>query len=70
MLDLNFTEMKPGAQQGIQCVVANAEEAREFLQERGVEASEVDEQPWGRFVYFSDPDGNAWALQQLVTYEG
>ena len=32
---------------------------------RGIEVSEVDEQPWGRFVYFADPDGNRWALQQL-----
>ena len=33
--------------------------------ERGIEVSEVDDQPWGRFVYFADPDGNRWALQQL-----
>jgi uncharacterized glyoxalase superfamily protein PhnB len=46
--------------------VENAAEAREELVGRGVAVSEVDEQAWGKFVYFSDPDGNAWALQQIV----
>lgn len=65
VLDLNFTAMEPGSVKGIQCVVANADESLAFLRERGIEASEVDEQPWGRFVHFSDPDGNGWTLQQL-----
>jgi uncharacterized glyoxalase superfamily protein PhnB len=47
-------------------VVTDADQARAQLLERGVEVSEVDEQPWGRFVYFSDPDGNTWAYQQIV----
>lgn len=68
VLDLNFSTMQPGTQQGIQCVVANADEALSFLRERGIETSDVDEQPWGRFVYFSDPDGNKWALQQLPAW--
>lgn len=68
VLDLNFTPMEPGSQKGIQCVVADADEALAFLRERGIEASDVDEQPWGRFVYFSDPDGNGWALQQLPSW--
>lgn len=68
VLDLNFSPMAPGSQKGIQCVVANADEALAFLRERGIEASDVDEQDWGRFVYFADPDGNAWALQQLPDY--
>lgn len=55
--------------QGIQCVVADADAALADLRERGVEAGDVDETPWGRFVYFRDPDGNGWALQQLVAYE-
>jgi catechol 2,3-dioxygenase-like lactoylglutathione lyase family enzyme len=67
VLDLNFTPMEPGSQKGIQCVVSNAAESLAFLRDRGIETSEVDEQPWGRFVYFSDPDGNGWALQELVT---
>ena len=47
-------------------VVADADAARKELADRGVEVSEVDDQPWGRFVYFADPDGNTWTLQQIV----
>jgi len=68
VLDLHFTSMAPGAVQGIQCVVADADAALADLRERGVAAGDVDETPWGRFVYFRDPDGNGWALQQLVPY--
>ncbi len=60
-----LTQMTPGSLDNMQMVIADADAARNDLLERGVEASEVDEQPWGRFVYFSDPDGNRWALQQL-----
>jgi len=49
----------------IQVVVEDADAALAYLRERGIEASGVDEQPWGRFVRFDDPDGNRWALQQL-----
>ena len=59
------TDMVPGSQKGIQIVVADAEAAHAALVAKGVAASDIDDQPWGRFVYFSDPDGNAWALQQL-----
>ena len=55
-----------GSTQLIQVVVADADEARDYLRGRGVECSEVDEQPWGRFVYFADPDGNRWSLQQII----
>ncbi|HEU4808158.1 MAG TPA: VOC family protein [Homoserinimonas sp.] len=65
VLDVNMTEMAPGTQKGIQVVVADADAAREQLVSQGVEASEVQDLPWGRFVFFSDPDGNGWALQQL-----
>ncbi len=61
-----LTDAEPGSVKGIQAVIENAAEAREELAGRGVEVSEVDEQAWGKFVYFSDPDGNAWALQQIV----
>jgi catechol 2,3-dioxygenase-like lactoylglutathione lyase family enzyme len=54
----------PGTQQ-IQVVVADAEVARKQLLDAGVEASAIDPQPWGTFVYFSDPDGNRWSLQAL-----
>ncbi len=60
-----ITQMPPGPRKGVQCVVADAEAARRELLARGVEASDVDVQPWGSFVTFSDPDGNTWALQQL-----
>jgi predicted enzyme related to lactoylglutathione lyase len=65
VLGTGITEMPPGSQKGIQMVVADAAAAREQLVAHAVEASEVDVQPWGKFVYFSDPDGNRWALQEL-----
>ena len=55
-----------GASQYTQVVVADADEAHDYLTERGVECSAVEEFPWGRFVNFQDPDGNRWALQQIV----
>jgi uncharacterized glyoxalase superfamily protein PhnB len=60
-----ITGMKPGSLDNMQMVVADADAIRAELLGRGVEVSAVDEQPWGRFVYFSDPDGNRWSLQQL-----
>ena len=54
------------ARQMIQVVVDDADEAHAYLRGRGVECSDVDDQPWGRFVYFSDPDGNRWSIQQIV----
>lgn len=57
----------PGSIQGVLLVIDDADGARAELAERGIEASEVDEQPWGRFVHIADPDGNRWSLQQLVT---
>ena len=55
----------PGSVQGLQLVVADIDAARAELVERGVEVSEVKDFPWGRFVFFGDPDGNGWAVQQL-----
>jgi predicted enzyme related to lactoylglutathione lyase len=55
-----------GSSQFIQVVVDDADKALAYLRERDVECEGVDEQPWGRFVYFQDPDGNRWALQQIV----
>ena len=60
-----LTKMTPGSLDSLQLVVADAEAARAELLGRGVEASEVEVMPWGSFVYFKDPDGNGWALQQL-----
>ena len=61
-----LTSMPAGSLEGLQLVVEDADAAREQLHARGVEVSDVDDQPWGRFVYFKDPDGNAWNVQQIV----
>jgi catechol 2,3-dioxygenase-like lactoylglutathione lyase family enzyme len=65
-----LTEMAPGSLDNLQAVVADADAAHADLEERGVEVSDVDDQAWGRFVFFSDPDGNKWALQQLPAWGG
>jgi predicted enzyme related to lactoylglutathione lyase len=57
--------MEPGSVQGLQLVVEDADAARAELAGRGVEVSEVQDFPWGRFVFFSDPDGNGWAVQAI-----
>ncbi len=59
-------QMSPGSIEGLQVVVDDADAARAQLVESGVEASDVQEFPWGRFVFFSDPDGNRWSVQQIV----
>ena len=55
----------PGSVQGLQIVVPDVRAARDELVSRGVEVTDVQEFPWGSFVFFSDPDGNGWAVQQL-----
>jgi predicted enzyme related to lactoylglutathione lyase len=65
VLGTGITQMPPGSQKGVQMVVADVAAAREQLISHGVQASDVDVQPWGSFVTFSDPDGNTWALQQI-----
>jgi predicted enzyme related to lactoylglutathione lyase len=60
-----LTQMQPGSVDGLQVVVSDINAARAELVERGVEVSEVQDFDWGSFVFFSDPDGNGWALQQL-----
>ncbi|MFJ3392875.1 VOC family protein [Leifsonia aquatica] len=60
-----LSEMAPGTMQGLQIVIPDADEALAHLQEHGVEAQGVADLAWGRFVTFTDPDGNAWSLQQL-----
>jgi predicted enzyme related to lactoylglutathione lyase len=62
-----LTESEPGSVKGLQLVVDDIERAHAELEARGTQVSDIDDQPWGRFVYFSDPDGNAWAVQQIVT---
>jgi predicted enzyme related to lactoylglutathione lyase len=58
-------KMEPGSIEGLQLVVADVEAARAALLDRGIEVSDVQDFPWGRFVFFSDPDGNSWAVQQI-----
>jgi predicted enzyme related to lactoylglutathione lyase len=63
-------DMAPGSLKGLQLVVEDADAARQELLERGVEVGEVQEFPWGRFVFFDDPDGNSWSVQQLPQWRG
>lgn len=65
VLGKGITPMKPGSIDLYQMVVTDVVKIREELKQRGLDVSDIDEQPWGKFVYFSDPDGNKWALQQL-----
>ena len=62
---VGLTEQQPGSVQGLQLVVPDIEAAHAHLVERGVEVSGVQDFEWGRFVFFSDPDGNGWAVQQI-----
>ncbi len=65
VLGTGITEMLPGSQKGVQIVIADADAAHAQLSAAGVPASDVTEMPWGRFVFFPDPDGNTWSLQEL-----
>jgi predicted enzyme related to lactoylglutathione lyase len=59
------TKMAPGSLESLQLVVADIEAAHAELSGRGMEVSEIQDFPWGSFVFFSDPDGNGWAVQQI-----
>jgi catechol 2,3-dioxygenase-like lactoylglutathione lyase family enzyme len=65
-----LTDRAPGTTGPLMLVVADADAAHDELAARGVPVSDVDDQPWGRFVYFSDPDGNSWNVQQLPSWAG
>ena len=60
-----LVEGEPGSLKGLQLVVSDINAAHAQLAERGVTVSEVQEFAWGSFVFFSDPDGNRWSVQQL-----
>jgi catechol 2,3-dioxygenase-like lactoylglutathione lyase family enzyme len=60
------TDAEPGSVQGMQVVVEDIEAAHAELSGRGLDVSPVQDFPWGRFVFFADPDGNRWAVQQIV----
>jgi catechol 2,3-dioxygenase-like lactoylglutathione lyase family enzyme len=60
-----LVDSAPGSAKGLQLVVTDIEAAHAELAGRGVDVSDIQDFPWGRFVFFSDPDGNAWAVQQI-----
>jgi catechol 2,3-dioxygenase-like lactoylglutathione lyase family enzyme len=64
-LGKGLVDTQPGSVQGMQLVVSDINAGRAELVERGVEVAEVQEFPWGSFLFFNDPDGNGWAVQQL-----
>jgi predicted enzyme related to lactoylglutathione lyase len=63
-----LTEMEPGSIEGLQLVVDDIESARDELAGQGLQVSDIQDFPWGRFAFFSDPDGNGWAVQQIPDY--
>jgi catechol 2,3-dioxygenase-like lactoylglutathione lyase family enzyme len=65
-----LSDAEPGSVQGMQMVVPDIEAAHAELTGRGVEVGDVQDFPWGRFVFFSDPDGNRWAVQELPRRAG
>jgi predicted enzyme related to lactoylglutathione lyase len=65
-LGRGLTEAAPGSVRGLQMVVSDIDAAHDALLERGIDVAPVEDLPWGSFVYFSDPDGNSWAVQQVV----
>jgi predicted enzyme related to lactoylglutathione lyase len=64
-LGKGITDAAPGSLTGLQLVVSDIQQAHAALRDRGVDVSEVQEFPWGLFVFFSDPDGNRWSVQQI-----
>jgi catechol 2,3-dioxygenase-like lactoylglutathione lyase family enzyme len=64
-LGTGIVTSKPGSVQGLQLVVPDIQAARAELAGRGVEVGEVQTFPWGSFVFFSDPDGNGWSVQEI-----
>ena len=65
-LGVGVTDAEPGSVTGLQLVVSDIDAARAHLVKGGVDVSEVQDFPWGRFVFFADPDGNRWAVQQIA----
>jgi predicted enzyme related to lactoylglutathione lyase len=64
-LGTGISSKPPGSVEGMQLVVPDIKVAHAELTDRGVEVSEIQDYPWGRFVFFSDPDGNGWAVQEI-----
>jgi catechol 2,3-dioxygenase-like lactoylglutathione lyase family enzyme len=64
-IGIGVTDAVPGSVKGMQLVVTDIEAARAELAGRGVDVGDVQSFPWGRFIFFNDPDGNAWAVQEV-----
>ena len=69
-LGTGLVDAQPGSVQGMQLVVSDINAAHRELVDRGVDVGEVQEFPWGSFVFFKDPDGNGWAVQELPAWAG
>jgi catechol 2,3-dioxygenase-like lactoylglutathione lyase family enzyme len=65
-----LVDTPPGSAKGLQLVVDDVRAAHDELAARGVEVSEVQSFPWGDFVFFEDPDGNSWSVQQIPEWSG
>lgn len=65
---IGISDMAPGSLRALQVVVSSADEALAELRSRGVECSDIADLAWGRFIYFADPDGNSWTVQELPDY--
>jgi catechol 2,3-dioxygenase-like lactoylglutathione lyase family enzyme len=65
-LGVGLTDAAPGSVVGLQLVTGDIEQTQRDLAERGLDAGEIDDLAWGRFLYVTDPDGNRWAIQQIV----
>ena len=68
-IGVGVIDTPPGSVQGVQMVVSDIQAAHAELASRGVEVSDVQHFDWGDFVFFSDPDGNGWAVQQIPSYD-
>ena len=68
-IGVGVIDTPPGSVQGVQMVVSDIQAAHEELVGKGVEVIDVQHFDWGDFVFFSDPDGNGWAVQQLPSYD-
>ena len=68
-IGVGVIDTPPGSVQGVQIVVSDIQAAHDELVSRGVEVSDVQHFDWGDFVFFSDPDGNGWAVQQIPSYD-
>lgn len=62
---LTNPQPEPGSTKGLRVIVDDIEQARDELNGQGCSVSDIDNRPWGRFAWLSDPDGNGWELCQM-----